>query len=123
MLRSMLLTPGSRPDLIAKAFASGADAVIIDLDDAVAVASKAEVRENFQRVPPGPVPMCTRVNAADTDLFWADVVAAGAAGAAGIVLPKAGDPGLMHRLDGTLTALEVQSGREPDPRRSCRSSN
>lgn len=113
MLRSMLFTPGNRADLITKAFASGADAIIVDLEDAVPVSSKAQARENLQRLAPGPVPTFTRVNAADTEFFWADVVAAAAAGVAGIVLPKADDPRLMQRLDGALTALEVQSGRQP----------
>lgn len=112
MLRSMIFAPGNRPDIVAKAFASGADAVIVDLEDAVPVASKAEARQNLQRVSPGSIPMFIRVNAADTEFFWADIAAAGAAGAAGIVLPKADDPRLMHRLDGALTVLEVQSGRK-----------
>ena len=43
--RSLLFTPGSRPDRIAKALASGADAVCVDLEDAVAPAEKAEARK------------------------------------------------------------------------------
>lgn len=44
-LRSLLFTPGSRPDRIARAMASGADAVCLDLEDAVAPAEKAEARK------------------------------------------------------------------------------
>jgi len=111
ILRSMLFAPGNRPDLVTKAFASGADAVIVDLEDAVPVASKAQAREHLPLIEARPVPLFVRVNAADTEFFWADVVAAGAAGAAGVVLPKADDPRLMHQLDGALTALEVRASR------------
>ena len=43
-LRSMIFTPGHRRDLIEKAIRSGADAVIVDLEDAVAVENKVEAR-------------------------------------------------------------------------------
>ena len=43
--RSILFVPGDRPDRYEKALAAGADAVCIDLEDAVAEAGKAEARE------------------------------------------------------------------------------
>ena len=42
--KSWLFVPATRIDRVAKAFASGADAVIIDLEDAVAVVDKAQAR-------------------------------------------------------------------------------
>ncbi len=45
-------------------------------------------------------------------MMWDDLVAAGRAGVAGIVLPKAEDPGLLKEIDGALTALELVAGRE-----------
>jgi len=44
-LRSVLFVPGTRPDRFAKAFSSGADAVVLDLEDAVEAGRKAEARE------------------------------------------------------------------------------
>ncbi|MDP3984789.1 MAG: CoA ester lyase [Acidimicrobiia bacterium] len=106
----MIFTPGHRRDLIEKAIRSGADAVIVDLEDAVAVEAKPQAREMLADLPASPVPLYVRVNGAATDLMWEDVVAAGRARAAGIVLPKAEDPGLLKQIDGALTALEIASG-------------
>ena len=107
----MLFTPGDRPDLIAKAIASGADAVIVDLEDSVAVAAKDRARQDLASLPPSPVPLYVRVNGAETGLLWDDVVAAGRAGLGGDVIPKAEDPGLLREIDGALTALELADGR------------
>lgn len=112
-LRSMLFTPGNRTDLMAKAMASSADAVIVDLEDAVPRESKADARRNLADLPASPMPVYVRVNGAETEFLWQDVVAAGQAGVAGIVLPKAEDPDLLRRIDGALTALELAAGREP----------
>ena len=111
-LRSMLFTPGHRRDLIEKAIRSGTDAVIIDLEDAVALEAKPQARALLSDLPPSPIPLFVRTNAADTGMVWDDVVAAGQAGMAGVVLPKAEDPGLIKEIDGALTALELASGRE-----------
>lgn len=113
MFRSMLFTPGNRLDLVAKALRSGTDAVIVDLEDAVPVDSKAQAREHLTELPASGVPVFVRVNGGDTEFLWPDVVAAGRAGVAGVVLPKADDPDLLRRIDGALTALEVDAGREP----------
>lgn len=107
----MLFTPGDRADLIAKAIASGADAVIVDLEDSVAVAAKDRARQALASLPRSPVPLYVRVNGAETGLLWDDVVAAGQAGVAGVVIPKAEDPGLLREIDGALTALELAGGR------------
>ena len=44
-MRSLLFVPGDRPDRIEKALGVGADALILDLEDAVAQAAKAEARK------------------------------------------------------------------------------
>jgi len=110
----MIFTPGHRRDLIEKAIRSGADAVIIDLEDAVAVESKVEARESLADLPPASVPFYVRVNGPATAFMWEDVVAAGRAAVAGIVLPKAEDPGLLREISGALTAIEIWSGKERD---------
>lgn len=90
--RSFLFVPGTRPDRFAKAAASGADAVILDLEDAVAPQDKASARElvaghlRDQRV-------LVRVNGAATPWFADDLAALADAGRpAGIVLPEAESP-------------------------------
>jgi len=110
-IRSMLFTPGHRPDLIAKAIASGTDSVIVDLEDAVALEAKADARAGLASLPSSAVPLYVRVNGAETDMMWDDVVAVGRAGVAGLILPKSEDPGLLRQIDGALTALEIAAGR------------
>ncbi len=112
-LRSMLFTPGNRSDLIEKAIRSGTDAVIVDLEDAVPLDSKVAARDALADLPESDVPLYVRVNGAETEFLWGDVVAASQAGIAGIVVPKAGDADLLRRVSGALTALELAGGREP----------
>ena len=50
-LRSFLYVPGDRPDRVAKAMASAADAVIVDLEDAVKPASKSAARDALRSLP------------------------------------------------------------------------
>jgi len=112
-LRSMLFTPGNRVDLVSKALASGTDAVIVDLEDAVPIASRAQARAGLADLEQRDVGLFVRVNGGETEFFWDDVVAAGRADISGIVLPKAEDPDLLRRIDGALTALELGAGRAP----------
>lgn len=110
-LRSMLFTPGHRRDLIEKAIRSGTDAVIVDLEDAVALDAKPQARELLGDLPESPIPLYVRTNGPETEMMWEDVVAAGQAGVAGLVIPKAEEPGVIKELDGALTALELSSGQ------------
>jgi citrate lyase subunit beta / citryl-CoA lyase len=112
-LRSMLFTPGNRSDLIEKAIRSGTDAVIVDLEDAVPLDSKVAARDALGELPDSDVPLYVRINGAETDLLWGDVVAAGRADVAGVVVPKAEDADVLRRISGALTALELAGGREP----------
>lgn len=87
-----LFVPANRPDRYAKALASGADAVIVDLEDAVALPQKDEARATLARwiADNGAQPrLWVRVNAADTVWHAGDVDAFAALPIAGIVLPKA----------------------------------
>ncbi|MGI9605471.1 MAG: HpcH/HpaI aldolase/citrate lyase family protein [Acidimicrobiales bacterium] len=111
-VRSMLFTPGHRRDLIEKAIASGTDAVIIDLEDAVALDEKPGARAALADLPPSDVPLYVRTNAIETGMMWDDVVAAGQADIAGLVIPKAEDPGVLREIDGVLRAFEMTLGRE-----------
>lgn len=88
--RSYLFVPGSRPDRFAKAFDAGADAVIIDLEDAVPPAGKAAAREHVARELTASHAAYVRINGPDTEWFADDILClARHPGVAGIVLPKA----------------------------------
>ena len=68
-----LFVPGHRVELLPKAAASGADAVIMDLEDAVAEADKPAAHINIGNRPDLPVPLVVRVNAGDTEWFARDL--------------------------------------------------
>lgn len=87
--RSYLFVPGHRPERFDKALAAGADAVIVDLEDAVPPGEKDTARAALAAwLSPGK-PVHVRVNAADTPWFEADLALCATPGVAGIVLPKA----------------------------------
>ncbi|MBF0658748.1 CoA ester lyase [Psychrobacter sp. NG25] len=74
--KTWLFVPATRIDRVAKAFASGADAVIVDLEDAVAPESKADAREALQQYhdSAGYQPIWVRVNKAGREEFFKDIV-------------------------------------------------
>jgi citrate lyase subunit beta/citryl-CoA lyase len=88
-LRSLLFVPGNRPERFDKALAAGADAVILDLEDAVAPADKVRAREAVRRWLRPDHAVMVRINAADTSWFEDDLALCAHPGVAGIVLPKA----------------------------------
>ncbi len=92
VMRSVLFVPGSRPERFAKALAAGADAVIIDLEDAVEQEHKESAREHireFAAAAPD-AKFLVRVNDANTPWFDDDVaLCASLACVDGVVLPKA----------------------------------
>lgn len=72
--RSFLFVPASRPDRFPKAMASGADRIIVDLEDAVAPAEKVAARQHAANwFGAGNPPAVLRVNAADTRWFADDI--------------------------------------------------
>lgn len=87
--RSYLFVPADRPERIAKAFAVRADAVIVDLEDAVAPGLKAAARDSLANALSVRQPVLVRINGADTPWFEDDLAACAVPGVAGIVLPKA----------------------------------
>jgi citrate lyase subunit beta/citryl-CoA lyase len=112
-MRSLLFVPGDRPERFAKATASGADAVICDLEDAVTPATRPQARlnvANLLRTTGRPIPLWVRINPVQTDDALPDLAAVVAARPDGIVLPKARNGADLHRLDHWLEALEAQHG-------------
>ncbi|GAA2077853.1 CoA ester lyase [Streptomyces albiaxialis] len=109
-----LYAPGDRPGVVAKALGSGADVVLVDLEDAVAPDRKEYARaataELLADPAPGPVPIHVRVNALDGPLAEDDVrTLAGLPGLAGLRLPKVTGPADLARVaawaDGTPPPL------------------
>jgi len=88
-VRSYLFVPGNRPERFAKALASGAHSVIVDLEDAVPIAQKDAARSAVAEWLSPAQPVFVRVNAAGTPWFDDDVRLCESRGLAGIVLPKA----------------------------------
>ena len=107
-LRSLLFVPGDRPDRMEKALASGADALILDLEDAVVPERKAAARNAvaaFLRQPERPVPLFVRINPLQGGFAEDDLAAVVAARPDGIVLPKAEGAASLAELDRRLAAL------------------
>jgi citrate lyase subunit beta/citryl-CoA lyase len=116
MMRSMLFVPGDRPERFGKALASGADAVILDLEDAVTPATRAQARRDvaaFLHDASRSVPCWVRINPVETADALADLAAVVAARPDGVVLPKARSGADLARLDHWLEALEAQHGLAP----------
>ncbi|MBI0426939.1 HpcH/HpaI aldolase/citrate lyase family protein [Psychrobacter sp. NG27] len=74
--KTWLFVPATRIDRVAKAFASGADAVIVDLEDAVAPEDKASGREALQQYHESKdyQPIWLRINKAGSEEFFKDIV-------------------------------------------------
>jgi citrate lyase subunit beta/citryl-CoA lyase len=106
MARSFLFVPATRPERFSKALASGADAVIIDLEDAVATNDKGAARgalaNAFQHFPTHErLRLVVRINASTSPWFEDDlrlVQSLSLQGLAGLMLPKAESPDELQRL-------------------------
>lgn len=97
---SFLFVPGSKPERFQKATDSGADLVILDLEDAVAQNDKGDARQHIADWLSSGHAAMVRVNAAGTAFHDADVAVA--RGACAVVLPKAERPGDVARLHDML---------------------
>ena len=98
-----LFVPGHRADIAPKAAASGADMVIIDLEDAVAEPDKEAAREQLANSAPLSVPIAARINSSDSPWFATDLDAVKASPAEMVILPKAES---AIDLDSVCDALE-----------------
>ena len=109
-LRSLLFVPGDRPERFAKAAASGADALILDLEDSVAAAAKGAARDAvaaYLRAPHGGAAVMVRVNPLGGDLIAADLAALAGLSAAAVVLPKAEGAASVRDLAARLAAAGI----------------
>lgn len=112
--RTFLFVPGHRPERFDKAAAAGADAVIIDLEDAVAAADKETARRNAAGWLAGGGIAIVRVNAPGTPWYEDDLALVTAHGCP-VMLPKAEDPGPVARIAGScpvIPLIETAAGVE-----------
>ena len=111
-IRSYLYVPGSDPRRIEKALASEADAVILDLEDAVAPNRKEEARTTVAEVlrSEHEKPVFVRINAPDSVLAEEDVEAVAGPRLAGLRLPKTESPESVRRVAQRLENLGCEAG-------------
>jgi citrate lyase subunit beta/citryl-CoA lyase len=106
-IRSYLYVPGDAPRRIEKALATGADAVVIDLEDAVAPNRKEQARKNAAEVLESEPakPIFARVNALGSELAAQDIDAVAGSHIAGLRLPK------VESLEGVRLVAETLEER------------
>ena len=114
-LRSFLFTPGNHPRKLAKVFHSGADAVILDLEDAVAIAEKPATRAVVVTAlkEPRNCQGYVRINSLGTEFWEADIPAVVGSWLDGIVLPKVESAADLVLVDKAIAAAEHSAGLAP----------
>ena len=116
--RSWLFVPGDSERKLARVLGAGADAVILDLEDAVVAGRKSLARTMtaaFLAAHAGSAgpPLWVRVNPLSSGLMHADLAAVMAAAPAGIMLPKPDSIADVRELDRALGELEAPSPGRP----------
>ena len=112
VLRTFLFAPGNHARRVEKALTLGADAVILDLEDAVAIAEKVATRKTVVDVLSAPR-RCKgyiRVNAIGTQWCMGDLMAVVQPGVDGIVIPKVESAADLRTIDWMITNLERERG-------------
>ncbi|MGH8713614.1 MAG: HpcH/HpaI aldolase/citrate lyase family protein [Casimicrobiaceae bacterium] len=113
LLRSWLFAPGDAERKLAKAWTAGADALIVDLEDAVAAERKAIARDiataTIAAATRGRIVVAIRINAMDTGLAEGDVTGTFRCRPDAYVLPKVTAAAEIRRVSDLLSALEAQA--------------
>lgn len=115
-MRSLLFVPGDSPRKLDKAVESGADVLLLDLEDSVAADAKPAARAataaflRRTRAVPGRPRLYVRINALGSGLADADLDAVMAAGPDGILLPKAVGGRDVTHLDAKIAVREAVDG-------------
>jgi len=114
LIRSLLYVPASSERFIAKAHEREADAIILDLEDAVVPAQKSAARARLATAVPSVrqrgAAVFVRINA-EEELWRLDAEAAARAGVFGLLVPKSRDAGMLQHLAAMLEKLERRTGR------------
>jgi citrate lyase subunit beta/citryl-CoA lyase len=113
--RAWLFVPADSASKLDKAYASSADAVILDLEDSVALSAKPNARQmarDFLRtyVQRSAPQLWVRINALDSGLALEDLEAVIPSRPDGVVLPKPDSAEDVARLDSYLSAIETKAG-------------
>jgi len=111
-IRTALFVPGSRPDRVDKAMRSGADMVIMDLEDAVSPTQKEEARKRVREklLEYGGQSTMVRVNSLDSGLCEDDLRTIVVKGLDFIMLPKLETPEDLLQINDLLLEVEEQNG-------------
>src|SRR4051794_39215743 len=112
-MRSLLFVPADSDRKLKRALDTGADVLILDLEDGVATSAKAAARTMaaaFLEQRHERLAVYVRVNGFESGFIDADLDAVVSARPDGIVLPKAAGGGDVMRLSGMLAAREALSG-------------
>lgn len=114
VLRSFLFTPANHARRVEKVFTIGADAAILDLEDAVAIDEKPGARGKAVEAPQRPraCKAYVRVNALDTEFCFDDLLTIVGPGLDGIILPKVESAHGMLTADWMVAQLERRAGLE-----------
>jgi citrate lyase subunit beta/citryl-CoA lyase len=111
-LRTALFVPGNRPDRVDKAVITNADAVIIDLEDAVALtekeASRSEVRDKILEHAERKI--IVRVNSLDSPFFQGDLAEVITGNLAGLMIPKVESADHVREINEHLLKVEKEKG-------------
>ena len=112
LLRSLLFAPGNVPRRVEKALTLDADAVIVDLEDSVALSDKEATRKPVAEALSRPRTALgyVRVNAPATEFCYGDLAATIHKGVDGVFLPKVESAADLHAIDWLLAALELERG-------------
>ena len=122
LLRSYLFAPGNDEGLLGKAFRAGADAVVLDLEDAVPESEKSRARtcvsealasETSSSAGGGPPVVFVRINGLDSAHWRLDVDAVLGPSISGIRVPKVESLDSLCRLHDTLSERERMLGLAP----------
>jgi citrate lyase subunit beta/citryl-CoA lyase len=114
-MRSALFVPGNRPDRVDKAVNTKADAVIIDLEDAVPMAHKAETRAKVREkvLQYRDKQIIVRVNGLGTEFVEADLDEVAVEGLRCMMFPKVEEPWNVHEINRLLLNIEKKRGMAP----------
>lgn len=112
IIRSFLFVPADSERKLAKAQSSGADALILDLEDSVTAPQRPKAREmarDYLKRPRTPL-LWVRVNPVGSPDYRADIEAIVEAAPDGLVIPKPDSPDALRTLDRDVGALEIRHG-------------
>jgi citrate lyase subunit beta/citryl-CoA lyase len=113
-LRSFLFVPGTRTSLLPKAIATGADAIILDLEDSVPPAQKEEARTLVSAELINSPERLTflRINSPRLGILDEDLAALAPHGAQAVMVPKVESARDIEEIDRRLAAHELEAGLE-----------